>query len=110
MRHGNHNRKFGRETDQRAALAQVFCVLLCLRGRIQTTEAKAKEIRPAMEKLITKGKNPTIANRRLLISALGDAATAKKLIKTAEGYKTRAGGYTASLRWCSARATPHQWL
>lgn len=93
MRHGNHNRKFGRETDQRAALLKSLARSLVLKGRIQTTEAKAKEIRPMVEKLITKGKSATIANRRLLISQLGDAATANKLIKTAEAYKDRAGGY-----------------
>ncbi len=42
---------------------------------------------------MTRGKNATLADRRMLISALGDASTAQKLIKTAEGYKERAGGY-----------------
>jgi large subunit ribosomal protein L17 len=94
MRHGNHNRKFGRETDQRAALLKSLARSLVLRGRIQTTEARAKEIRPLVEKLVTKGKSATIANRRALVVALGDAAAANKLIKTAEGFKDRAGGYT----------------
>jgi large subunit ribosomal protein L17 len=93
MRHGNHNRKFGRETDQRHALLKSLARSLVLRGRIKTTEAKAKEIRPLVEKMVTKGKSATIANRRLLISQLGDVATANKLIKTAEGYKDRSGGY-----------------
>jgi large subunit ribosomal protein L17 len=93
MRHGNHNRKFGRETDQRAALLRSLARSLVLKGRITTTEARAKEIRPMVEKLVTRGKSATLANRRLLISELGDAASANKLIKTAEGYKDRAGGY-----------------
>ena len=94
MRHGNHNRKFGRETDQRNALLKSLARSLVLKGSIKTTEARAKEIRPLVEKLVTRGKSATIANRRMLISQLGDAATANKLIKTAEQYKERAGGYT----------------
>ncbi len=93
MRHSNHNRKLGRETGQRHALLKSLARSLVLKGRITTTEAKAKEIRPLVEKLITRGKNDTLSNRRMLISALGDKATATKLIKTAEGYKERAGGY-----------------
>ena len=93
MRHGNHNRKFGRETDQRAALLKSLARSLVLKGHIKTTEARAKEIRPMVEKLITKGKSATLANRRALISQLGDITTANKLIKTAENYKERAGGY-----------------
>lgn len=93
MRHHNKNRKFGRETDQRAALLKSLARSLVLRGRIKTTEAKAKEIRPFVEKLVTRGKTATLATRRALISKLGDANTASKLIKTAEGYKDRKGGY-----------------
>jgi large subunit ribosomal protein L17 len=94
MRHGNHNRKFGRETDQRHALLKSLARSLVLKGRITTTEARAKEIRPLVEKLVTRGKSATVANRRLLIAQLGDATTANKLIKTAESYKERSGGYT----------------
>lgn len=93
MRHGNHNRKFGRETDQRAALLKSLARSLVLKGSIKTTEARAKEIRPMVEKLVTRGKNATLADRRALVSLLGDITTANKLIKTAEGYKERAGGY-----------------
>ncbi len=93
MRHGNHNRKFGRVTGQRHALLKSLARSLVLRGRIQTTEAKAKEIRPLVEKMVTRGKVATVANRRLLIASLGDARTASKLIKTAEQYTERRGGY-----------------
>ena len=60
---------------------------------MQTTEARAKEIRPLVEKMMTKGKNPTLANRRLLIAEIGDERAAGKLVKMAESYKERAGGY-----------------
>jgi large subunit ribosomal protein L17 len=67
---------------------------LVVKGRIQTTEAKAKELRPSIEKLVTKGRVASLANRRLLALELGDARVANKLVKTAERYKGRSGGYT----------------
>ena len=93
MRHGNVNRKFGREKGQRVAFLKSLARNLVLRGKMQTTEARAKEIRPMVEKLLTKAKSPTLANRRAIISALGDERMAGKLIKTAEAYTARAGGY-----------------
>ncbi len=93
MRHGNVNRKFGRETNERRALMRSLARSLVLEGRIKTTEAKAKEVRPMVEKLLTRAKNDTLANRRTLIATLGDAPTAAKLIKTAENYSGRNGGY-----------------
>jgi large subunit ribosomal protein L17 len=93
MKHHRKTRKLGLERNQRNALLKSLARSLVLRGRIKTTEAKAKEIRGIVEKMITRGKVATLANRRVLISALGDAATAQKLITTAEGYKERSGGY-----------------
>ena len=93
MRHGNNTRKFGRKTDERRALLRSLARSLVLEGRIKTTEARAKEIRPMVEKLLTRGRNATLTNRRMLVSQLGDVKTADKLIKTAEGYAGRAGGY-----------------
>ena len=93
MRHGNVNRKLGREKGPRKALLKSLARSLVLRGRMQTTEARAKEVRPMVEKLVTRAKNPTLANRRALIVALGDTHTADKAIKLAETHKERAGGY-----------------
>jgi large subunit ribosomal protein L17 len=93
MRHGNHNRKFGRQKGPREALLKSLARSLVLRGRITTTEAKAKEIRPMVEKMLTRGKADTLASRRALVAQLGDIRTANKLIKTAATYKERAGGY-----------------
>lgn len=94
MRHHNNNRKLGRKKGPREALLKSLARSLVLRGRIMTTEAKAKEIRPLVEKMLTRGKADTLASRRMLVAQLGDAATANKLIKTAQNYKERAGGYT----------------
>lgn len=94
MRHHNANRKFGRETGQRHALLRSLARSLVLREKIQTTEAKAKELRPVVEKLVTRGKNPTVANRRMLAARLaGDTTAAAKIISLGERYKARAGGY-----------------
>lgn len=93
MRHGNVNRKFGRESSQRAALLKSLARSLVIKGRMQTSLAKAKEVRPLVEKMITRGKTASVSNRRLLIAALGDERAAAKLIKTAATYKDRTGGY-----------------
>lgn len=93
MRHGNVNRKFGRESNQRKALLASLARNLIIKGKIQTTVARAKEIRPLVEKMVTRGRTPTVANRRHLIAQLHDIRCAAKLIKTAANYEGRAGGY-----------------
>jgi large subunit ribosomal protein L17 len=94
MRHHSVTRKFGREKKQRAALLMSLATSLIEREAITTTEAKAKELRPFVEKLVTRAKPGTIAARRVLVSRVG-IAPAKKLVETlAPKYKERAGGYT----------------
>lgn len=94
MRHSNANRKFGREKNQRVALLRSLAYALATEGKIKTTEAKAKELRPYIEKLITLGKSQTLASRRTLESRVG--IRAGKIISTelSPKYKERAGGYT----------------
>lgn len=96
MRHHNANRKFGRSKNQRHALLKGLAASLVESERIVTTEAKAKELRPSIEKMITKAKNPTLANRRLLLAGLyNNEVIASKLIESiAPRYAERAGGYT----------------
>lgn len=95
MRHHNSVRKFGRPTDARRALLRSLAEGLIKNGRIKTTVAKAKALRPFVEKLITKARLGTLAARRSLISVLGTDARAKKLYDdVAPKYKNRAGGYT----------------
>lgn len=93
MRHGNNVRKFGRPTNQRNALLKGLARNLVIKGKIKTTEARAKEIRPLVEKLVTRAKAVTLAGRRILIAELGDVTTANKLIRTAAAYTERKGGY-----------------
>ena len=66
---------------------------LALKGKIKTTEAKAKELRPYMEKLVTLGKKETLASRRLLEARVGAMAAKKIAMDISVGYKDRAGGY-----------------
>lgn len=95
MRHGNANRKFGRETGQRRALLRSLAESLIKQGRIETTEAKAKELRPYVEKLVTMARKGTLASRRLVISRLGTEPRAEKLLATiGPRYAERPGGYT----------------
>lgn len=93
MRHGNVNRKFGRKTDQRRELLRSLARSLAIEGRITTTEARAKELRPTLERLITRAKVDTVANRRLLQSRIGDDTAVGKLITAATLHKDRQGGY-----------------
>ncbi|MEO8637600.1 MAG: 50S ribosomal protein L17 [Candidatus Taylorbacteria bacterium] len=93
--HHKKNRKFGRERGQRRALLQSLASSLIEEGKITTSEAKAKELRPYVEKLITKSKNATLSNRRLVASRLGHPPLVKKLFETTgPKYKDRKGGYT----------------
>lgn len=97
MRHHNANRIFGRDKGERAALMRGLAQSLILHERIVTTEAKAKELRPYTEKLVTYAKKGTLAARRQALSVLGqptDADVVKKLFETyGAKYKDRQGGY-----------------
>ena len=64
MRHSNKNRVLGRTRKGRTALLRTLAVSLIENGKIKTTEAKAKELRPYVERLITYGKDGSVAARR----------------------------------------------
>jgi large subunit ribosomal protein L17 len=94
MRKLNKGRKFSRKKGPRIALLKGLANNFFAHGKIKTTEAKAKELRPLVEKMITRGKDASVANRRLLAQKV-NIATAKKIIEeVAPVYKDRAGGYT----------------
>ena len=98
MRHHNANRKFGRVTKVRKALVNSLARSLVLHEEIQTTEPKAKELRPFIEKLITKGKLGTIASRRDIGVRVGENA-AKIIVDTlSKKYADRKGGYTRIIK------------
>lgn len=96
MRHHNQNRKFGRKTNVRRAFLRSLSRALVMEGRIMTTEARAKEIRPIVEKMITRAKaDNTITSVRLIASSMGGQIdVAQKLVRDiAPKYSTRNGGY-----------------
>ncbi len=78
-RHGYQGRKFGRERDQRKALMKGLVSSLFEHGKIETTLPKAKDLRPAAEKIITKAKRGDLASRRQVIAATSTLAIAHKL-------------------------------
>lgn len=79
-RHGYQGRKFGRERDQRKALMKGLATSLVEHGKIETTLPKAKELKPYIEKLITKAKKGDLANRRRVIAGLSTQAAAVRLV------------------------------
>jgi large subunit ribosomal protein L17 len=105
MRHHNQNRKFGRESGLRRALLRSLAVSLITRGRIRTTEARAKSLRPFVERLVTLSKRNNVSSRRLIIARLGEKGDmAEKLAKTiAPRYTDRPGGYTRITKVSSSR-------
>ena len=94
MRHSNHNRKFGRVRKQRKALLNSLARSLVIHQKLETTEPKAKELRPFIEKIVTQGKNDSVAKRRLMVEKIGKTASKKVADVFAKQYEDRKGGYT----------------
>ena len=94
MNHGKKNRKFGRETKQRKELLRDLARALIMNGKIDTTQAKAKSLRPYIEKLVTRAKNKNLASDRLLISSLGRQYAKRLSGEIAGKFTERKGGYT----------------
>ena len=96
MEHSKKGRTFGRKRNVRRAFLRSLAEALILRERMLTTEARAKEIRPYVEALITKGKTGTLAARRAITATLGGREkVAKKVIEVlSPRFKDRKGGYT----------------
>ena len=97
MQRGRKGRKFGRVANQRRALMKSLASSFFMLGRINTTEAKAKELRPFVEKFITRGKTPTVSNRRFF-ARFFSSSVVKKIIAHADDVKKRHGGYTRIIK------------
>ncbi len=94
MRHLKKGKKFHRLTGPRRAFLRNLTKDLIRHGRIETTETRAKAIRPIVERMITFAKRENLTSRRVLISRLQDKAVVKKLIEdVAPRYRERHGGY-----------------
>jgi len=98
MKHGKKIRKFGRKRDQRKALLNSLASSLILKEKITTTEAKAKAVRPFVEKLITKSRVNNLATVRHLAKYLPPKILKKMIVEIGPRYQTRAGGYTRIIK------------
>ncbi len=94
MNHHKGTRKFGRVKKVREGLMKSLALALVLEGKIKTTDAKARELRPMVEKLITTGRSNTVASKRLLVSRIGKIGADKISKDISPKYASRAGGYT----------------
>tara|TARA_Y100000310_G_scaffold330028_1_gene400947 strand:+ start:9114 stop:9461 length:348 start_codon:yes stop_codon:yes gene_type:complete len=91
-------RRFSRKEGPRKGLLKTMARSVVLEGKIQTTQAKAKEISSLVEKFITKAKKGDLASRRQLAAFLGQESAKKLIEEIAPRYKDRAGGYTRVFR------------
>lgn len=100
MRHRKAGRKLNRTSSHRLAMLRNMTVSLLKHEAIRTTLPKAKELRRVAEPIITLGKNPTLANKRLAFDRLRDRDMVVKLFEElGPRYKSRNGGYLRILKW-----------
>jgi len=98
MRKRNRGRILSRPKNQRVALLKTLANSLFLHEKIQTTEAKAKELRSFAEKIITKAKAGGIHNKRLIARDVSPAVAKKVSEEIVLKYKDRNGGYTRIIK------------
>ncbi|MDP8269567.1 MAG: 50S ribosomal protein L17 [Candidatus Tenebribacter davisii] len=99
MRHRVRGRKFGREKGHRNLMLKNLVASLVKHERINTTQAKAKEMRSLTEKVITFGKKGSVHHRRLAFKILKNRDLVKKVFEEiAPRFKTIEGGYTRVLK------------
>lgn len=95
MRHRLSGRKLNRPTAHRMLMLRGMVTDLLRHENIRTTEAKAREVRPLAEKIITRGKHGTLHDRRQAAAFLTDEAVLRKVFdELADRYESRPGGYT----------------
>jgi large subunit ribosomal protein L17 len=87
-------RKFGRTTDQRRAFLKSLTANLILKEKIKTTQARAKEMRSTIERLISRAKKNDLAAKRQAFASLPKAAAQKLIKEIAPRFVGRNGGYT----------------
>lgn len=99
MRHAKRGRKIGTSASHRKAILEGLARQVIVHERVKTTEAKAKELRPYVEKVITLGKKGDLHARRQALAVLGDREIVHKLFaEIGPRYAERDGGYTRILK------------
>ena len=100
-------RKLGKPTDQRMAMLRQQVTDFLDNGKMETTLARAKEIKPLAEKMITLGKKNTLASRRQAMAYVTkEAVVAKLFSEIAPEYANRNGGYTRIIKTCLLYTSP----
>jgi large subunit ribosomal protein L17 len=99
MRHLKKGRKLGTDASHTKAMLKSLAGAVLANDRIKTTETRAKEVRPLVDKTITWAKRGDVNARRLAIAAIGDQQLVKKIFDdAANGRFARQGGYTRILK------------
>ncbi len=99
MRHLKKGRKLGTDASHTKAMKRSLAIALFTNERIKTTEARAKEVRALVDKIITWGKRGDVHSRRLALAELGDRALVHKVFADiAPRFEERPGGYTRILK------------
>ena len=98
MRHLKKGRKLGTDASHTKAMLNSLAGALLANNRIKTTETRAKEVRPLVDKTITWAKKGDVHSRRLAIAAIGDKELVAKIFSEAERFEGREGGYTRILK------------
>ena len=99
MRHRVAGNKLGRTASERRALMRGLAIGIIRSGKVCTTEAKAKALRPFIERLVSRARTDTLANRRVIASRIPNPAAVKKLFaEIAPRYLDRKGGYTRIIK------------
>lgn len=104
MRHQKKGKKFHRTAGRRRSFLRNLASDLIRSGKIETTEARAKALRPIVERLVTFAKRGDLASRRLLLSRLQNKHVVRKLCdEVGPRYRERAGGYLKISRLSKSR-------
>jgi large subunit ribosomal protein L17 len=99
MRHAKKGRKLGSDASHRKAMLRSLATAILANERIKTTEARAKEVRPVVDRVITWGKKGDVHSRRLALAEIGDKDVVHKVFDDiASRFDERDGGYTRILK------------
>lgn len=99
MRHRNAHRKLGRRPSHRRALLRNLAATLIRHGHLRTTLAKAKEVRPFVERLVTLARRSDLAARRRALQVLPQKEVVRHLFsEVGPKFQTKPGGYTRILK------------
>jgi len=98
MRHKKKGRKLGSSSAHTKAILRGVAAGVLRNDRIKTTETRAKEARPLVDKIITWAKKGDVHSRRLAIAALGDKEVVSRIFDAVERFEGRDGGYTRILK------------